>query len=102
MDPELMLLVAQSRIALAEMAEASGLTRAEIVELVEYGAFAPQGRTPEDWTFPADALLRARAAARLRDDFELEPASLALLLAYRERIDELEALVRELECQLLR
>ncbi len=102
MDPELMLLVAQSRIALTELVEASGLTRAELIELVEYGAFAPQGAAPEQWTFPADALVQARAAARLRADFELEPASLALLLAYRDRIVELEALVRELECQLLR
>ncbi len=102
MDPELMLLVAQSRIALTELVEASGLTRAELIELVEYGAVAPQGAAPEQWTFPADALVQARAAARLRADFELEPASLALLLAYRDRIVELEALVRELECQLLR
>jgi len=102
MEPDLILLVAQTRIALAELAEASGLTRAEIIELVEYGAFAPQGAAPEAWTFPADALVQARAAARLRADFELEPPSLALLLAYRERIDELETLVRELECQLPR
>jgi len=102
MDPELMLLAAQSRIALAELAEASGLTRAELIELVEYGAFAPQGAAPEQWTFPAAALVQARVASRLRADFELEPASLALLLAYRERINELETLVRELECQLLR
>jgi hypothetical protein len=58
MDAELMLLAAHTRITLAEMTEASGLSHAEIVELVEYGAFAPQGAAPEEWTFPADALVR--------------------------------------------
>ena len=53
-------------IVLLELESASGLTRAEIVELVEYGVFAPQGERPEDWRFPEDALALARDAARLR------------------------------------
>ena len=50
-------------IVLLEFESASGLTRAEIVELVEYGVFAPQGAGPEDWRFPEDALALARDAA---------------------------------------
>ncbi len=102
MDAELTLLAAHARIALAELETGSGLSRTEIVVLVEYGAFAPQGAVPEQWTFPASALALARAAARLRADFELELDSLALVLAYLERVRELEQRVRELECRLPR
>jgi chaperone modulatory protein CbpM len=77
MDPQLILI--------AEFESASGLTRAEIVELVEHGVFSPAG-----------------AAARLREAFELPPAGLALALAYRERMLELERRLRELECRLPR
>jgi chaperone modulatory protein CbpM len=89
-------------IVLAEFASASGLTRAEIVELVEHGVFTPGGAGIDEWVFPETALAQARVAARLRTDFELPPASLALLLAYRERMQELERRVRELECRLPR
>ena len=89
-------------IVLIEFESASGLTRAEIVELVDYGVFEPRGSGPQDWTFPAEALPLARAAARLRAAVEVPAASLALLIAYRERIDELERRIRELECRLPR
>ena len=89
-------------IVLLELETASGLTRAEIVELVEYGVFAPQGAGPEDWRFPEDALALAREAASLRAAFDLGAPALALLLAYRERLGELERRIRELEVLLPR
>lgn len=89
-------------VVLLELESVSGLTRAEIVELVEYGVFAPQGERPEDWRFPEDALSLAREAARLRAAFDLGAPGLALLIAYRERLAELERRIRELECRLPR
>jgi MerR HTH family regulatory protein len=89
-------------IVLTELASASGLTHAELVELVEYGVFTPEAATAEPWAFPESDLELARAAARLRTDFELAPPSLALLLKYRERMLELERRVHELECRLPR
>ena len=94
--------MAYELIVIAEFESASGLTRAEIVELVEQGVFEPVGKATDEWAFPESALALARVAARLRADFELPPASLALLLAYRERMLELEQRVRELECRLPR
>jgi hypothetical protein len=91
--------MAQTVIVMTEFASASGLTLAELVELVEYGVFTPAA-TSEPWAFPEAELELARAAARLRSDFELTPHSLALLLKYRERMLELEHRVRELECRL--
>jgi len=89
-------------IVLLELESASGLTRAEIVELVEYGVFAPQGPAPDEWRFPETALALARDAARLRAAFDLSAPGLALLIAYRERLAELERRIRELECRLPR
>jgi chaperone modulatory protein CbpM len=89
-------------LVLLELESASGLTRAEIVELVEVGVLAPQGEREEDWRFPEDALVLAREAARLRAAFELSAPGLALLIAYRERLAELERRIRELECRLPR
>jgi len=94
--------MSEELLVLVEFESASGLTRAEIVELVEVGVFAPQGARPEEWRFPEAALALARDAARLRAGFELSAPGLALLLAYRERLGELERRVRELECRLPR
>jgi hypothetical protein len=88
-------------IVFAELASASGLSRDELEELVEYGVFTPEAPA-QPWVFSEAALELARIAARLRSDFELAPASLALLLRYRERMLELQHQVRELECQLPR
>jgi chaperone modulatory protein CbpM len=89
-------------IVLLELESASGLSRAEIVELVEVGVFAPQGAGPEDWRFSEDALNLAREAARLMAGFDLSPPGFALVLSYRERLAELERRIRELEVLLPR
>ena len=88
-------------VALEELLAASGLARAELLELVEFGALEPLV-SGDHWLFLSSCILQARRAARLRDDFGLNPAGMALALAYLERIDELERRLHELECQILR
>jgi chaperone modulatory protein CbpM len=73
---------------LSELAERSRLSPAEIMELVEYGAL-PADSAPQR-LFPARALAKARAAARLRDDFEIDLRAVALALTLLQRIEELE------------
>ena len=85
-------------IAIDEFLATSGLARDELAALVEFGVLEAAGASGP---FTTRALVRARRAARLRDDFELNAAGMALALAYLERIDALEQRVRELECQLL-
>jgi chaperone modulatory protein CbpM len=87
----------ETTIAIDELLAASGLAGEELAELVEFGALEPAGAT---WTFSTRALVAARRAARLRDDFGLNAPGMALALAYLERIDALERRLRELECQL--
>jgi len=88
-------------VTLTELAESSGLSTVEIRELVELGAFEPRAEGPE-WLFTARSIELARTARRLRADFELSTPGLALVLAYVERIRELERRLHELECQLPR
>lgn len=88
-------------IALDELTQASGLHEEQIAELVEFGVFEPR-RQANDWMFSARCIVKARQAARLQRDFELDSAGLALALTYLERIESLEHQLRQLECQLLR
>ncbi len=100
-DPLLQLLDAETTVALEELVAASGLATEEVVELVEYGVFQPQG-AGRTWRFASHTIVTARRAARLRSDFGLTASGLALALAYVERIEALERRIRELECGLLR
>jgi chaperone modulatory protein CbpM len=93
---------ADRRVALRDLAELSGLSEAEVLELVEYGALAPADETSGQWMFGVQSIWIARTAHRLRVDFELEPHAVSLLLAYLDRIRELEAQVRTLRAQLPR
>lgn len=82
------------RVPLPELAELSGLSEAEVVELVEYGALAPAGASAEQWVFEVTSIAVARTAHRLGEEFALEPHAVALLLAYLDRIRELEEALR--------
>lgn len=101
-DAILQFLDEATEIALDELLAASGLARAELVELVDLGVFDPRGTEPAVWRFSSRAILLGRRAARLRDDFGLNAAGMALALAYLERIEALERRLRELECRLPR
>lgn len=86
-------------ITLSELVRRSGFTDSELHELVELGALDVR-EDAGGWLFPTHALESARTGHRLRDDFDLSLPGVALLLAYRERVHELEQRLRDLECQL--
>lgn len=86
--------------SLAELAEISGLPESELRELVDYGAVTPVDPDASPWVFSGKCLLTVRTACRLRAGFDLEPDGMALMVTLLERIQELEARVRELRAQL--
>ena len=90
------------RIPLSELADLSGLSEAEVLELVEYGALAPAEAAGEQWLFAVRSITVARTARRLGEEFALEPHAVALLLAYLDRIRELEAQLRAARAGALR
>jgi chaperone modulatory protein CbpM len=89
-------------LTLLELAECSGLTESELRELVDLGALEPLESAAEDWHFGAECIIAARAACRLRNDFELDTQGLALVLALLERVHDLESELKRLHARLPR
>lgn len=87
-------------LTLADLVRLSGLEDAEVLELVEFGVLEMREGEPPQFAF--SSLTLARTAGRLRRDFGANAPGIALALTYLQRIEELEARLRELECQLLR
>jgi chaperone modulatory protein CbpM len=89
-------------VTLLELAECSGLAESELRELVELGALEPVDLDAAEWRFAARCISSARAAGRLRNDFELDSQGLALVLSLLERVQELEAALQRLNARLPR
>jgi hypothetical protein len=89
-------------LSLAELAQMSGLSEAELRELVDHGAVTPVNPDSSPWVFNGKCLLTVRTACRLRACFELEPHGVALVVSLLERMHELEAELRGLRAQLPR
>ena len=86
--------------SLEELCELSGLSEAELRELVDHGVLAPIDSHARHWTFSADRLVVARSAFRLRRDFDLDPHGVALAVTLLERVRDLEAELRDLRARL--
>ena len=86
--------------SLEELCELSGLTEAELRELVDHGVLAPIEPGARAWTFRADRLVVARSARRLRKDLDLDAHGVALVVALLERVRDLEAELRDLRAKL--
>jgi chaperone modulatory protein CbpM len=85
-------------VTFAELSEISGLAEAELLELVKAGVI--QGReSGGDYAFSAQVVTVARAACRLRDDFELEGHGLGVALKLLERVRDLEREVARLRAR---
>ena len=90
----------RQEFSLTELAELSGMSAAELRQLMEYEVLMPADPHAASLTFKAQCLVTARAASRLRDDFELDAPGLALVLTLLDRIRGLEARLNDLQCQL--
>jgi chaperone modulatory protein CbpM len=90
---------ARETVTAAELSRACGLSAAELDELVDYGALAPQRVEPER-AFGAEWIVPLRTAGRLRHDFDLDLFAVAILLGYLSRIEELEREVKSLRAHL--
>jgi chaperone modulatory protein CbpM len=74
-----------------EIIERSGMTEAELLELVECGVLTPLDPQASPWRFSASCLAVARDVHRLRCEFEVESGDLGLLAVLLDRIRALEA-----------
>ena len=79
------------RLTLVELCHACDAREEDVRAWVDEGALEPEGRQPQDWRFAAAALPRARTAARLARDFEIDARAIALVLELMDEIDRLRA-----------
>ncbi len=91
---------ADARISLGELAECCGLTVVELNELVDYQALTPLDAAASERVFSAHWVGPLRTAARLRQDFDLDLFTLAMVLGQQERIAQLERQVQSLQALL--
>jgi chaperone modulatory protein CbpM len=89
-------------VSLVELSECSGLTENDVRDLVDLGAIQPLDPDAYEPRFAARCISAARAARRLRDDFELDSHGVALALALLERVEALENALQHLDARLPR
>jgi chaperone modulatory protein CbpM len=86
--------------SLEHLIEVSGLTRSDMLNLIEAGVLEPSNEDPANYFFHSESIVLARTARRLRDDFELDAHGVALAMSLLRRIDNLEAEIASLRAKL--
>lgn len=81
---------AQYELDVDELGRACRCSREWIVTLVHEGVLQPADAQAQPWRFRAEALQRARRAARLMHDLELNAGGVALVMQLLDRIESLE------------
>jgi chaperone modulatory protein CbpM len=77
-------------MTLAQLCQACGAEREQVMQLVAHGVVEPRGDTPQGWVFVGASLRRTRVAVRLMRDLELNPPGAALAVDLLERIEQLQ------------
>ena len=95
-------LAEDNEFSFPELVELSGLSEAELHELVDYGAITPVDPDSPQWVFKGRCLITVRAAYRLRASFDLDPHGIALVVSLLDRIHGLEEELGSLRAQLPR
>lgn len=68
-----------------------------VIELVEFGVLHPRrGRSPREWQFSGNDLVRLKRALRLRRDLDVNLPGVALSLDLLDELRELRRAVAEL------
>jgi len=83
-------------MSIVEISQATRAPEDLIMSWVTEGVLSPTGSSPEDWRFSGDSLKRAKTAAHLTHDLELNTPGVALALELLEEIGRLRnQLLRE-------
>jgi chaperone modulatory protein CbpM len=86
----------RAALTVEELSRLCSVDRTFIVELVEEGVLSVTELRAGEWRFAGAALRRARTAARLQRDLEINLPGVALVLQLMEELDRLR---RELGMQ---
>ena len=80
-----------------EVANFSGLSEDDLIELVGAGVLEPMDVAARQWTFSAASIGLARTGCRLRTDFDLDLDALALALRLIRQIRSLETELQKMK-----
>ena len=78
-------------MSIVELSHASRTPQELIMSWVSEGVLSPAGSSPEDWRFSGDSLKRAKTAAHLAHDLELNTPGVALALDLLDEITRLRS-----------
>ena len=90
---------ASETISISDLSRVCRISPDELNELVEYGALKPLPAPSQGRVFSAACVATLRSACKLRRDYDLELFTIALLMEYLNRIDELERELRTLHAK---
>ena len=78
-------------MTIVELSHASRTPEELIMTWVSEGVLSPAGASPQDWRFSGDSLRRAKTAAHLTHDLELNVPGVALALDLLDEIAQLRS-----------
>lgn len=78
-------------MSIVEISQAARAPEDLIMSWVTEGVLSPTGSSPEDWRFSGDSLRRAKTAAHLTHDLELNTPGVALALDLLDEISRLRS-----------
>jgi len=78
-------------MTIVELSHASRTPQDLIMSWVSEGVLSPTGSSPQDWRFSGESLRRAKTAAHLTHDLELNTPGVALALDLLDEIAQLRA-----------
>ena len=81
-------------LSIVELSHATRTPEEMIMDWVTEGMLSPAGSSPQDWRFGGDSLRRAKTAAHLAHDLELNTPGVALALDLLDEIDRLRSQLR--------
>jgi chaperone modulatory protein CbpM len=89
----------QTELTLADISRSCSVHAEYIIELVDEGVLAPQGREPVLWRFTGDQIQRVTVALRLQRDLGINLAGVALVLQLLGDIERLQARLGAIESE---
>jgi len=84
------------QLTLGQLCRATRAPEGQVHTWVVEGVLVPEGATPAEWRFHGAALRRARLAATLTRELEINTPGVALALDLIEEIESLKASLRRL------
>jgi chaperone modulatory protein CbpM len=84
-------------LTLHDLAHRCSIQTEIVIAMVHEGVLEPQGKSPEQWYFTGQDLVRLRRAMRLQRDLDVNLPGVALAIDLLEELDDLRARIRMLE-----